>query len=161
MLVGLGQAYELQYTKGDGRRIETIRFAPEWWWAWEGSADGGSILLVRVIGPSPGRAGGKAIGLHTTFHGAAPTAKLEVEAWERRRPLTTLGRVIAIAYDARGTSATKNDRPYRHHFGAMAHSDRPPFDPIHWPDLVLDADHNLCVQRRRGNTFRLEEWITG
>lgn len=163
-LIGLGQAYEMQYVPGTdlAGRPRTVRFAKVWWWAWDGSPEHGNILLVKVLGAADARTPrGRAMSLHRTFHGAAPTGMLQVDAWEQAPPLNYLGRVVSIAYDARAISATKGDLPYRHHFGAMTHADRPPFDPAYWPDMVLDADHNLAIRRRPGNTFTLDDWLTG
>jgi hypothetical protein len=164
-LVGLGQAYGLRFRplKGDDLgRERVVSFAKTWWWAWDGAADTGRILLVKTLDVAqPARPLAPFIALHRTFHGEEPTSFIRVDGWAPAKPITIIGRAVSLTYDARSFSGTKGDVPYQHYFGAFTHADRPPFDSEYWPDVAIDAGGNLALLRRPGNTFRLADWLEG
>jgi hypothetical protein len=119
-------------------------------------------MLVKVIGTAMRNVReGQAIDIHRQFHGNDPNKMLRVEVGSMRRPVTRIGRVIAFAYDARDFSSTKSKLPYEHFFGSMSENDGRVFPESAWPDLVVDADNNVAIVRRPGNTFRLADWVIG
>lgn len=157
-LVALGKAYELTFRR-DGRSTpETVKF-PGWWWAWSGSPTAGHILLVkpRSVVPTPR---GVSRQQHATFHGEPPDAGMEVlipDITGAKRA----GLVVSFAYDARTLASSKSDRPYRHHFGAETHDDKPPFLDADLPLLATTPDGGLVIKRRSSNGFRLADWVIG
>ncbi len=159
-LIGLGEAFEIQFIRFERTKKETANF-PGYWWAWDGTPTEGNIRLVRVVKVGGHRLTPKAKSAHRRFHGEDPVQALMVDASPIGAPLRTFARVIAIGYDARGFSATKDDAPYRHHFGAFDHDDKPPFSEDVLPDLALDRHGQLIIKRRPSNTFRLDDWIIG
>lgn len=159
-LIGLGEAFELQFMRFGHKKKETVNF-PGYWWAWDGAPTTGNIRLVRVVKQGGVRLTSAAVNAHRRFHGEDPSNGVLVDAAPIGSPLRTFARVLAIGYDARGHSATKDDAPYRHHFGAFDHDDKPPFSEDALPDLALDRGGQLIIKRRPSNTFRLDDWIIG
>lgn len=157
-LIGLGKAFELEFIRDGKKKAETVSF-PGHWWAWSGGADTGNILLVRPIEPG-GRISRVAHNTHAEFHGTTPKQSLHVEA-----PTLTgarrVGLVVSFAYDARSFSSSKRTMPYRHHFGAETHDDKPPFPATLWPMLCMSLNGSLIIKRQSGNTFRLADWVIG
>ncbi len=159
-LIGLGQAFEIQFKRLNSTKKETVSF-PGYWWAWDGTPTGGDIRLVRVVSVGGKRLSSAAKSAHKKFHGEAPHQAVTVDDKPMGAPLRTFARVIAIGYDARGYSVSKDDAPYRHHFGAFDHDDKPPFHDDALPDLALDRHGQLIIKRRPSNTFRLDDWLIG
>lgn len=157
-LVALGKAYELTYVR-DGRSTEETIRIPGWWWAWTGDADNGSILLVKPVGFG-GSVSDRAQQMHAEFHGDISGRQIKVEA-PALSNAKRAGLVVALAYDARGFSTIKRDKPYRHHFGAETEDEVPPFPQKYWPILGITADGGICIKRRPGNSFRLADWVIG
>lgn len=157
-LIGLGKAFEIEFIRDGRTKSETFKF-PGFWWAWSGTPDNGNVLLVKPIA-----AGGKASrvshDVHAKFHGDDPSNTMRVEA-----PTLTgarrIGVVISFAYDAREFSSSKSKIPYRHHFGAETHDDKPPFPEESLPLLCVAMNESLIIKRRSGNTFRLKDWVIG
>lgn len=162
-MIGLGQAFELRFRRSIDAGEEVAKFSPAWWWAWDGSPDAGSIRLVKVLGKANGKTSKTAAGQHIRFHGGEPNHYLAVDSHAALPPITSLGYCTAIAYDARGFSATKGDRPYRHHFGNFGRDGDgdQSADPTYWPALILDARKRLFLRRRPGNRFSLADWLIG
>lgn len=157
-LVALGKAFEIEFIRDGRSQAEKASF-PGWWWAWDGSPDRGHILLVKptTIIAAPR---GTSKAMHATFHGNDPDKGFDVKA-----PLISdarrAGLVISFGYDARSFSSSKRSMPYRHHFGAETHDDKPPFDQKYWPILAVCDDGGMVIKRRAGNTFRLHDWVIG
>jgi hypothetical protein len=158
-LVALGKAYELTYVR-DGRSTEETVKIPGWWWAWTGDADNGSILLVKPVGFRSQGGSAKAKAMHAEFHGDLAGKLMNVEA-PSLSDAKRAGLVVSFAYDARGFSRSKSTMPYRHHFGAETHDEKPPFPQKYWPILGITADGGICIKRRPGNSFRLADWVIG
>lgn len=157
-LVALGKAFEITFVRDGETKAKTISF-PGWWWAWSGTPDNGSILLVKPVGFTRG---GSTLAkqMHAEFHGDLANKMMNVEApslSEAKR----VGLVVSFAYDARGFSKTKATMPYRHHFGAETHDEKPPFPEKYWPIMGLTAEGGLVIKRRAGNSFRLADWVIG
>ncbi len=157
-IVALGKCYELTFRRDGKRTEETVKF-PGWWWAWSGSPSNGSILLVKPQGGAH-TPRGVANRMHLAFHGAPPERGLDVLAPDLSA-CSRAGLVVSFAYDARSISISKRDRPYRHHFGAETHDDKPPFPDKDLPLLAVSPDGGLCIKRRAGNSFRLADWVIG
>jgi len=158
-LVALGKCYELSYLR-DGRTTEETVTCPGYWWAWSGDADNGSILLVKPLGFRSQGGSSRARAMHANFHGDLAGKLMNVEApsvSEAKRA----GLVVSFAYDARGFSASKRTMPYRHHFGAETHDEKPPFPEKYFPILGITADGGIVIKRRAGNSFRLADWVIG
>lgn len=158
-LVALGKAYELTYRR-DGKSTDETISIPGWWWAWTGDADNGSILLVKPIGFRAQGGGARAKQMHADFHGDLAGKLMNVEApslSEAKRA----GLVVSFAYDARGFSTSKRTMPYRHHFGAETHDEKPPFPEKYWPILGITPEGGIVIKRRAGNSFRLADWVIG
>jgi len=155
-LVGLGRAVGLEFQRLGRSRVEKVSF-PAYWWAWDGSATGGNIRLVKAIRPTATVAS----KMHTKFHDAPPTGALVVNAEPMGAPLTVVGRAISFTYDAEKLDSNKSDARYCHHFGAFTHDDRPPFPEHYWPDVVVDRSGQLMLKRKPGNAFKLEDWVIG
>lgn len=157
-LVALGKAYELTFIRDGKSSAETVQF-PGWWWAWSGSPSGGHILLVKpqsiIAAPR-----GTSKDMHATFHGVTPDRGMDVKAPDIAAAKRS-GLVVSFAYDARSFSSSKGDKPYRHHFGAETHDDKPPFPEKDLPILGACADGGIVIKRRSGNGFRLADWVIG
>jgi hypothetical protein len=158
-LVALGKAYELSYVR-DGRSTEETVKIPGYWWAWTGDADNGSILLVKPVGFTNRGGSANAKSMHANFHGVLSGMQMNVEAPSLSNAKRA-GLVVSFAYDARGFSRSKSTMPYRHHFGAETHDDKPPFPEKYWPILGITADGGIVIKRRAGNSFRLADWVIG
>ncbi len=160
-LVALGKAYELAFRRDGRSTVEVAKF-PGWWWAWSGSPSAGNILLVKPKSrsmpfPIPR---GASRAMHATFHGSPPDFGMEVDVPEIAGAKRA-GLVVSFAYDARTLVGTKSDKPYRHHFGAETHDDKPPFMDADLPVLAVTTDGGLIIKRRSGNGFRLSDWVIG
>ncbi len=164
MFVGLGQAYEMRFLRDGATMEEMVRFSPDWWWAWSGTPKRGDLRLVRVLGGRIARqSDSQGIMRHIKFHGEAPNRMLAIIDAEDKAPLRRVGIITAIAYDARGVSRLKGDRPYRHYFGDTGEGITS-WDPDNapcCPALCYDADNRLIVKRRVGNDYSLGEWVVG
>jgi hypothetical protein len=158
-LVALGKCYELTYVRDGRTNPETVR-CPGFWWAWSGDASTGSILLVKPIGFLPHGGSPKAKAMHAEFHGNIAGKLMNVEA-PSISDAQRAGLVVSFAYDARGFSQSKRTMPYRHHFGAETHDEKPPFPEKYWPILGITADGGIVIKRRAGNSFRLADWVIG
>jgi len=158
-LIGLGQAFELQLMRFGRKRLEILSF-PAYWWAWDGGPTTGDIRLVKIMQRGGVRLTARTVAAATKFHDKKPVGVL-VDAPPLIEPLVVVGRAVAIGYDARGHSNSKDDAPYRHHFGAVTHHDTPPFDDRYWPDVCLDRARNLVIKRRSTNTYELDDWLIG
>ncbi len=158
-LVALGKAYELTFRRDGRSTVETAKF-PGWWWAWSGTPTAGNILLVKpkvLHLPVPR---GASRSMHATFHGEQPDQGMEVAAPDITGAKRA-GLVVSFAYDARSLGSSKSDKPYRHHFGAETHDDKPPFMDADLPVLAVTTDGGLIIKRRSGNGFRLSDWVIG
>lgn len=157
-LVGLGKAYEICFIRDGRTKSESFMF-PGYWWAWSGTPDNGNILLVKPLSATD-KSSRVNHDTHIKFHGDDPDKLLRVEA-----PALTgarrIGLVISFAYDARGFASTKSSKPYRHHFGAETHADKPPFPESALPMLCTSLSGSLIIKRRAGNGFRLADWVVG
>lgn len=158
-LVALGKAYELEYRRDGSSRSEVVKF-PGWWWAWSGSDDGGHILLVKPMSILSSAPKGTARRMASKFHGVTPDKNFDVLAPDISETKRA-GLVVSFAYDARSFSSSKRTMPYRHHFGAETHDDKPPFPDSALPYLAVSPDGGLVIKRRAGNTFRLADWVIG
>ncbi len=162
-VIGLGQAFELRWRSTLEASEQVAKFSKAWWWAWDGNPTAGTLRLVKVIGRADGRVSATAAGQHIRFHGGQPNEYLAVDSHAALAPLTPLGFCTAVAYDARGFSTTKGDRPYRHRFGDFGRDGDgdQSNDPTFWPALVIDARERLYLRRRAGNRFSLADWLIG
>lgn len=158
-LVALGKCYELTYVR-DGKSTEETVKIPGHWWAWTGDADNGSILLVKPLGFTNRGGSANAKSMHANFHGVLSGHQMNVEAPSLSNAKRA-GLVVSFAYDARGFSKTKSTMPYRHHFGAETHDEKPPFPEKYWPILGITPEGGIVIKRRAGNSFRLADWVIG
>ena len=159
-LVGLGQAYELCFLRAGASKPERVGFPADRWWGWDGSPSTGTLVLVHLQTSASRVPFGHARDMHTRFHGEEPSDGWIVSAPPVARPLRVIGLVISLAYDARGRSRTKGDKPYRHQFGDFGNGDVRT-DDKYLPALAFDASDRLRVVRRPGNRYSLDDWLRG
>jgi len=164
-LIGLGRAHDVWYLKSKKAAVTKYSLrCDNCWLVWAGSATRGTIQLVNVEqrAVTAPRFGTHESRLYRRFHGSDPSDALFVTTPAPLTPYEEIGLVVAIAYDAQDMgSATKGDRPYRHHFGDDGDGHKPPYPSDRLPALCLDARGNLLLQRRPGNTWRLDDWLRG
>lgn len=158
-LTALGKVYDLWFIRTGSTDEERVQLT-RGWWAWSGGADTGHILMVTPRGFTAQKPSNAANELHETFHDALPGRSMKVEA-PTLADAKRVGLVVAFAYDARGFSKSKADKPYRHHFGAETHDDQPPFPHALLPALCVTPSGGLIIKRRPTNTFRLADWVIG
>lgn len=165
-IVGIGRLELIRFIDATGI-VRDLTFGRGWWLAWSGPDSTGDMLVVRMTGKAgEDRADIDALRQHRRFHGAEASRLLE--SWWTPPPKVRrmLGWIQAIRYDVPDATVSDKAGNRWHHklgdFGRADGGDRSN-DKQYWPSLhcTLDRPYAWWIQRRKGNRYRLADWLIG
>lgn len=166
-LVGLGRLELVRFVGITGGDPYDLRFTAGEWLAWRGDANTGDLVIVH---PSDGDASltpdPAALERHRRFHGSAAESLLTATWTPPPRTRRMIGYVMAVRYDVPRKMASDKAGDRWHHklgdFGRRGGGDRSD-DNQFWPSLhaSLHRPYRWWIVRRRGNAYRLDDWLIG
>ncbi len=131
------------------------------WLAWEPGRRKFHVCTVR--GSTAARVPGNIARAHQRFHGVPPQGNpLLADAPTPSGPVRTLGLAEALVYTVprKINSPGKNPHIWHHAFGDTGHKGGTYSQRV-MPALATDSKGNLFFIRRKGNIFRVDNWLRG
>lgn len=137
---------------------KTIRLKNKWL-AW----DGRNLHICTVTGTTKALLPASLAKKHATFHNAPPQGNpFTAECPKPSKGAQQLGLVKGLVYTVprKIDSPEKNPYLWHHAFGDTGHEGGAYPEKV-MPALLKDAKGNLFFKRRRGNIYRVDQWLRG
>ena len=157
-LLCLGKLTKLGVVQVDSDREASMRLKNTWL-AW----DGRNLHICTVKGTTTAKLPATVVARHKKFHTVGPRGKPFVG--DCPTPVgrcTLLGLVKSLIYTVPRKISSPEKNPYRwnHAFGDTGHAGGE-YPKRVMPALVKDQNGNLFIKRRKGNIFKVDDWIRG
>jgi hypothetical protein len=125
--------------------------------------DGRNLHVCTVNGTTKAKLPAAVAARHRKFHGMEP--KGEPFCGDCPSPqgkLTQLGLLKALVYTVpkKIKSPEKNPYHWHHAFGDTGHAGGEYPESV-MPSLMQDTRGNIFIKRRKGNIFKVDDWIRG
>jgi hypothetical protein len=125
------------------------------------------LVIVRKTTAKPGRVDSRVAALHRKFHDAPPRRAVSYELPDVVGPLREVGLIKSISYvvPENVASPSKRGANWVHAFGDHGEEGHGPvtrekkYPTSLMPSLVTDRRGNLFIKRRKGNKYKVTEWI--
>jgi len=159
-LLSIGRLTSVTLLDPDTGKVATIRPRKKWL-AWDKAKRNFAVCTIqrKVRNNLPSGI----IRQHSKFHNAPPSeGALKGTNPAASGALKTLGLVKALVYVVPKNihSPNKNGSVWHHSFGDTGHRGGA-YSPKVMPMLMQDKSGNLFFKRRRGNIYRVDEWLRG
>lgn len=129
------------------------------WLAW----DGRNFHICTVKGTTSAKLPSGIVSKHRKFHDAPPQGKPFVGDCPAPSGKTVqVGLLKSLVYTVprKINSPEKNPYQWHHAFGDTGHEGGNYPEKV-MPALVKDQKGNLFIKRRKGNIFRVDQWLRG
>lgn len=159
-LLSIGRLTSVELLDPDTGKVATIRPKGKWL-AWDRAKKNFAVCTIK--GRTTARLPTGVIKQHSKFHNAPPgLGALTGNNPAASGALKPLGLVKALVYVVPKNihSPNKNGSIWHHSFGDTGHRGGA-YSPKVMPLLMQDRNGNLFFKRRRGNIYRVDEWLRG
>lgn len=129
------------------------------WLAW----DGRNLHICTVKGTMQAKLPSALVKKHAKFHNAAPKGNpFCAECPSPKGATKQIGLIKALVYTVprKINSPEKNPYHWHHAFGDTGHAGGEYPETV-MPALVKDSVGNLFFKRRRGNIYKVDQWLRG